>query len=91
MPMKILVIALTLLIAVLLGAYREAQGTATRRQDSIIGLRLQLKSFSYRLSNDEYALATMQRKINNLCFYGHLVASVSTGFNGQLSSQSANC
>lgn len=90
-PMKVLVVALTLLVAVLLGAYREAQGTATRRQDSIVALRLQLNSFSYRLSNDEYAISVMQGKIAHVCSGGHLVTSVYTNFSGQVLSTQVFC
>lgn len=76
--MKLLAAMLVISLAVMLGFYRDANGTANQRQDTILSLSLKVSSLQSRVNADEITLATLQRKVSNICFYGHVVTDVST-------------
>ncbi len=83
--MKMLVVALVLALAVALGAYRDAQGKANSRQDTIALLSYRVSALESRASRDEltasnlaFNVSTLTRTVNEACEFGKLVYGVST-------------
>lgn len=80
---KILTIALVLLAALLLGAYRDAHATATQRQDTIARLTYRVAALEARATRNEQLdqnaatdAATTARKVNSICFRGQIVYDI---------------
>lgn len=78
-------------LAVLFGAYRDAQASSRAKADTIIGLSYRVASLEQRVRSDETTLIALNRKVGELCFRGHVVTDVAVGFNGSLSPSFTYC